>query len=122
MYLGPRQITVFYQETATTCTTRYTWLASTFLTPPKSHEMVIRFFHLSGNHNYTITVTCKTIALKICPLVTEFYSGQDRRHTYTVGNPRLAQSQLWPTMITRRSKLRMPTLSTFQGNVLFHHI
>ncbi len=36
----------------------------------------------------------------VCPLVTEFYSGQDRQQqqTRTVGNPRLAQSQLWPTM------------------------
>ncbi len=44
---------------------------------------------------------------KIGPLVTKFYSGQDRhktdrqthdRHTWTVGNPRSAQSQLWQTM------------------------
>ena len=42
--------------------------------------------------------------LKICALVSEFYSGQDR-HTHTqpetVSNPRLAQSELWPTMTVK---------------------
>ncbi len=50
---------------------------------------------------FPITVTCKQIGFKICPLVTEFYSGQDRQqthtHTRTDPNPRSAESQLWQT-------------------------
>ncbi len=44
---------------------------------------------------------------KVGPLGTEFYSGQDKhttadtqQQTWTVCNPRSAQSQLWPTIIS----------------------
>ena len=39
-----------------------------------------------------------SVGFKIGELVTEFYSGQDRHTTLTDPNPRLAESQLWPTM------------------------
>ena len=47
--------------------------------------------------NSIIPIQTKPDNFKIGELVTEFYSGQDR-HTLTDPNPRLAESQLWPTM------------------------
>ncbi len=54
-------------------------------------------------HIQTKPDTCDHIhiSFKIGELVTEVYSGQDRhtdRQTLTDPNPRLAESQLWPTI------------------------